>query len=277
MKKTVILYLKGLIIGLGQIVPGVSGAMLAIFLGLYEKGVEAISNFFTNIKANLKFLIPIGLGIVTSVLFISKLIKISLDNFYVPTMLLFIGLILGSVPPLFEKTKRETKKYNIIIFLVVFIGISAISLLNLENKVVINNFNVIQYLMFALVGFIYAATMVIPGVSGTAIMMLIGYYNIVITMISSLTSIDYIFSHLGIIFPFAFGFVIGVIIISKMMNYLLKKHETKTYYGIIGLVCSSILIMIVKTFNVNFDVFTLVTGLILFLIGFYISKKLENI
>lgn len=274
MKNFIVLYLKGLIIGIGQIIPGVSGAMLAIFFGIYEKAVEIISDFFHNVKENLKFLIPVGLGIITSVLFISKLIKFSLETFYIPTMLLFIGLIVGSLPPVFKKLKNKNKS-NIFILLFVFVLITCLSLFNIENSVLIDNFSLIQYLMLLIVGFIYAATMVIPGVSGTAIMMLIGYYNIVIDMISSLTSINYIISHFGVIFPFVIGFILGVIIISKLMNYLLKNYETKTYYGIVGLVLSSILIMIIKTFNKGFEVFGLAFGLFLFIIGTYISKKLD--
>ena len=105
MKEIFGLFIKGLIIGIGQIIPGVSGGMLAISLGLYEKGINAISNFFSNVKENLKFLVPIALGIITSILYISKVIKYFLSAYYLPTMLLFIGLIVGGVPPLIDKIK----------------------------------------------------------------------------------------------------------------------------------------------------------------------------
>ena len=93
MKENIRLIVKGLIIGLGKIIPGVSGGMLAISLGVYEKGLDALSHFFRNVKENTKFLCLLGLGILISVVLMSKLIKFSLDNYYLPTMLLFIGLI----------------------------------------------------------------------------------------------------------------------------------------------------------------------------------------
>ena len=102
MKENIRLIVKGLIIGLGKIIPGVSGGMLAISLGVYEKGLDALSHFFRNVKENTKFLCLLGLGILISVVLMSKLIKFSLDNYYLPTMLLFIGLIAGGLHKLFE-------------------------------------------------------------------------------------------------------------------------------------------------------------------------------
>ena len=96
MKNILILIFKGMIIGVGQIIPGVSGGMLAISLGLYEKGVDAISNIFSDLKDNVKFLCSVGFGVVISVIIFSKIIKYLLINFYLHTMLLFIGLIFGT-------------------------------------------------------------------------------------------------------------------------------------------------------------------------------------
>lgn len=277
MKNAFGLFIKGLIIGIGQIVPGVSGGMLAISFGLYERGVDAIGNFFNDIKENLKFLVPLGLGIITSVLMISKAIKYALTSFYFPTMLLFIGLIVGGIPPLFDKVNQKNCKKNITIFLLVFIFITAISFLSTKNSIQFESISIMEVISLFFVGIVYAATMVIPGVSGTAIMMLIGYYDLVITIISSATSISYILSNLSVITPIAIGFIFGVIIISKFMNYLLKKHEISTYFGIIGLVLSSIFIMFVQTFKSSYNVIDVIIGLILLVIGILVSKKLDKI
>ncbi len=277
MKEIFTLFIKGLIIGIGQIIPGVSGGMLAISLGLYEKGINAISNFFSNIKENIKFLIPLGLGIITSILYMSKVIKYFLAAFYLPTMLLFIGLIIGGIPPLIDKIKVNTNKNNIIILIVVFVIVTTLSLFKTNNNINLDTISTFEYITLFIVGVIYAATMVVPGVSGTAIMMLIGYYGVIIDIISNLTNINYTISNINIALPILIGFIFGIIVVSKLMNYLLKKHEIKTYFGIVGLVLSSIFIMFIKTFNNNSNVNGVIIGIILLVIGTLISKKLDNI
>lgn len=277
MKEIFILFIKGLIIGIGQIIPGVSGGMLAITLGLYEKGINAISNFFSDIKENTKFLIPLGLGIFTSILYMSKVIKYFLATFYLPTMLLFIGLIIGGIPPLIDKVKVDTNKKNIIVLVIVFIIVTFLSLFKSNNNISLNTISTFEYITLFIVGVIYAATMVVPGVSGTAIMMLIGYYGVIIDIISNLTNLNYTISNINIALPILIGFIFGIIVVSKLMNYLLKKHEIKTYFGIIGLVLSSVFIMFIKTFNNNSNINSVIIGIILLVIGTLISKKLDNI
>lgn len=278
MKDNILLLLKGMIVGIGQIIPGVSGGMLAITLGLYEKGVNAISNVFSDIKDNLKFLCIVGLGILISVIIFSKIIKYSLNHFYLPTMLLFIGLIVGGVPSLIKKVKGFKKKspLNIFLTITVFILIIILSFTNFNRSKDFTSLNFLTYISFFFVGVIYAATMVIPGISGTAIMMLIGYYDIVIDIISNLSNISKTISNIGIVLPFAFGLLFGIISISKLMDFLLKKHEVKIYYIILGLVLSSIVIMVIQTLNSSYNVFNIVIGFILLFIGYFVSKKLEK-
>lgn len=276
LKDSIILFLKGIIIGIGQIVPGVSGSMLAITLGIYERGIEIVSNIFKNLKSNIHFILTVGLGIILSIIFCSKLIKFLLINYYFTTMLLFIGLIIGGVPILTNKIKKF-KEFNIInsvITVITFIIVTSLSLINFTN----NHYytGIIGFVSFIIVGFLYAAAMVIPGISGTALMMLIGYYDIIINMISNLTNINVTLSNLNIIIPFGIGLVLGIIYVSKFMNYILKKHEVKAYYFIIGLLLSSIFIMIIQTFKVKFDILSLIIGIFLLIIGYIISKKFEN-
>lgn len=278
MKDKLILIIKGMIIGIGQIIPGVSGGMLAITLGLYEKGINAISNLFSDLKGNIKFLIFVGIGILISVITFSKIIKYSLLNFYLPTMLLFIGLIIGGVPSLFKKIKSfgDASKNNFTLTTIVFILIFLLSFLNFNNNINFININILTCISFFFVGIIYAATMVIPGISGTAIMMLIGYYGIVIDIISNLSNFHKTLSNIGIVLPFALGLLFGIIFVSKLMNYLLKKYEVKTYYSILGLVLSSIVVMFLQTFRNIYSIPNIIFGIILFFIGYNISKKLEK-
>ena len=103
MKEKLKLVIKGFVIGIANIIPGVSGGTLAITLGIYEDLINAISHFFTNFKKNLEFLILLGIGAVLSILTLSKLINFSLTKFPVPTTLFFIGLIVGGVPLIYKR------------------------------------------------------------------------------------------------------------------------------------------------------------------------------
>jgi len=277
MKEMLILFLKGLIIGAGQIIPGVSGGMLAITFGLYEKGINAISNFWKNIKENIRFLLPLGLGILFSILMTSKIIKYFLATHYLPTMLLFIGLIIGGVPSILTKIKKPYKKNNFIVLILIFLLVTFLSLFKGNNNIIINDFSIFTNISLFFVGIIYAATMVIPGVSGTAIMMLIGYYDLVLAIISNFTNINYISNNFNLILPIGIGFIFGLLVITKLMDYLLKKHEIITYYGIIGLVLSSIFVMFTKTFNNVYSVIQIIVGLLLLVVGYFISRKLDKI
>ena len=109
--KSMILFIKGIIIGIGKIVPGVSGAVLAVILKVYDKGINAIVNFKNDIKNNIKFLICNGLGIGIGIILFSKIIVFMLDNYYVYTMLLFIGIIIGGIPSITKEITRKNYKY----------------------------------------------------------------------------------------------------------------------------------------------------------------------
>ena len=121
--KSIILFIKGFIMGIANIIPGVSGGTLAIILGIYEEFIGALGHLFKNFKQNLKFIIPIALGMLASIASMSSLIDYSFNHFPVATCLFFVGLVLGGIPLLVKKVKGKTDSkmiYNIIVFLITF-------------------------------------------------------------------------------------------------------------------------------------------------------------
>ena len=127
------LILKGIIIGIGKIIPGVSGSVLAISLGVYESSISCITNFFKDIKYNIKYLGLLGIGIIISITCLSKIIVYCLDNYYIYTMFLFIGLIVGS-----SNLKLKNKKYNYI-SLITFSLVLAFGLISQNNQIVFSS------------------------------------------------------------------------------------------------------------------------------------------
>ena len=167
-------FFKGFVIGIGKIIPGVSGAMLAISMGVYDRALDYICNFKDKKKESIKYLFPICLGIILSIIFFSKIIAICLSKFYVVTMLFFIGLIIGGVPSLMKKTEKEGHLYTIVSFITFFL----LTVVNINNVYTIQN-NFIDFIVFMLSGLMEAIGTIVPGVSGTALLMILGTYNIV--------------------------------------------------------------------------------------------------
>lgn len=276
MKKQIILGIKGFIIGIANIIPGVSGGTLAITLGLYEELINAITHFFTNLKKNILFLLPIGIGAVLSIALLSNVISIAFEKYAFMTTLFFVGLIAGGVPLLFRQIKNDTNKNNYMIMLVTFLIVMSFTFIKEGNSIVsFNSMNMVDFLMLFVVGIIAAATMVIPGISGSFVLMLLGYYKPIIDVIKELTRFENVVKNLLILVPFGLGVLIGIIIIAKIIEYLLKKFKEKTYYGIIGFVLASMIsIMVGVTFVDNIT--DLIGGIILFMIGSVIAYKLGD-
>lgn len=270
------LVIKGFIIGIANIIPGVSGGTLMITLGLYERIIGAISHFFTNLKENIKFLIPLGIGMVLSLLLLSKVIGVCLDKYPFPTTLFFIGLILGGIPILWKKVKNDTKKTsNWIIFALTFLFVLTFAFLKAGDAVVsFQNMGLGGYVMLFIVGMIASATMIIPGISGSFMLMMMGYYKPIIDTIRSLTDFSLLGSNLLILVPFGIGILVGIVLVAKLIEFLLKKFEIQTYFGVIGFVLASLAAIIMPLIGVSINFVQVIIAIVVFMIGFVVAYKL---
>lgn len=277
MKENVKLILKGFIIGLGKIIPGFSGAMLAITMGVYEPGLKAISNLFTEFKQHFKFLLFLGIGIVLALVLGSKVVVYCLDKLYLPTMLLFIGMIVGGIKPLFKEVKgKNIGVKNIIISLFVVGLLVVVSLLDFGQDKANFSKNISSFLTFFLGGILDAAATVIPGISGTALLMILGYYNIIMSSFGDMFNFSNFTNNMFVLIPFCLGTIFGIIVIAKIMNYLFAHHKTTTYCAIIGFACVSVLMLLIQTFTGTYHVLEIIIAIILFVVGCVVSHKLDK-
>ena len=231
--KNIILIIKGFFMGIANVIPGVSGGTIAIILGIYEKFISAISNLFKNIKENAMFLIPIFIGMGIAILTTSKVISYSYDEFPLPTLLFFVGLVFGGIPMLMKnvKGKKESKKIsNYVIFLITFLLVIFLAsykfIFSINGNVSFSSMGLTSYILLFFVGIIAAATMVIPGVSGSLVLMILGYYYPVINTINALFKEDFL-HNATILFVFGIGIVLGIVCISKILELLLKNIKLK--------------------------------------------------
>ena len=270
------LLLKGFIVGMAKIIPGVSGALIAISFGIYEKSIKAISEFFENPINNFLFLFPIGLGVLLSISLTSGLILYFINNYYFPTILLFIGLIMGGIPSLIDNINiKKVKFIHILILTLSFSTVFLISLVNGQHFFVETSNELINFLLFFIIGFIDALTMIIPGISGTAVMMILGCYNLLLNFLSSLTSVAAIFTNIFKVIPYLLGIVLCVIILSKVMTYLFDKKKEYMYCGILGFTLSSVLSLFFESFKNNYSILETIVALVLLVVGYNIARKLE--
>lgn len=278
------LFFKGFIMGIANIIPGVSGGTLAIILGIYERLLEAISHFFKNFKSNIKFLIPAFLGIGVSLLTMSNVIDYSYKHFPLPTTLFFVGLVFGGIPLLINKTKTEktkSKLVNILAFIITFALVLVMAfadkIFGMNKEVVLSNMSLFGYIKVLLVGCLSSATMIIPGVSGSLVLMLIGYYYPVISLIKDITHFNNIISNGIILGVFGIGILIGLVLIAKLLEYLFKRHAKATYCGVLGFIFASVIAIPASSYSIiikNISLIHILISIITLIVGSIIAYKL---
>lgn len=279
------LVLKGFLMGIANVIPGVSGGTIAIILGIYEQLISAINSLFKNFKKNMKFLIPVGIGMVLSILSMSKVIDYSYKNFPIPTFMFFMGLVIGGIPLIRKniKNKEEQRKpinyviglltFSLVIFLasykLIFDSTSSVQLVNLS---------LYNYIILFLVGMIASATMVIPGISGSLVLMILGYYYPIIETINKILSFDNLLNTFLILGVFGFGVLFGFILVAKLLEILFAKFRIKTYFGILGFIYASIIAIPISAYVENpvlsFNLVHFIVGIVTLLLGTVVSYKL---
>ncbi len=218
-----LLILKGFIIGIGKVLPGVSGSVLAIRLGVYEEMIAALNNLLK--KDNIIYLMKLCIGIILAIVLGSKVLIVLLDKYHLLLKYLFIILIACGIPNILKNTTSYISSIISFIFYIL--------ILNIPNL----NLNVNYYM----IGSLEAITTIIPGISGTAIFVSLGIYEELLNIFSNI----YLFK-LNILIPFGLGLLITALILVRFIDYCFTNFRNKTYGVILGLLIGSIVMMIIK-------------------------------
>lgn len=295
----------GIIIGISNIVPGVSAGTMFVILGIFKKlidqvglcidevkkmiknitkfkekdgGIRAVGIMLKNIFNSQKtFLIPIAIGMVFAIYFVAKLFSILNPEQIMYRNYIFLGLILGGIPALFKELKKGTdiqninkRKANIYLFMFIgFLIMLTVYILKINGiglrKVGYEELSIAMVLPLFLVGAIAAASMVIPGISGSMVVLILGYYELMTISISKLNMV--------FIIPFAIGILVGIMAILKLIKYLLDNHYTKTYSCIVGFVVGSLL-MVFPGLPTN--IMGCIITIVCIIIGLFASYMIEK-
>ena len=175
-------FLKGIIVGIGGIAPGLSGSVLLVILGLYQKTINAIGTLFKDFKKNVTFLVPLFLGFGVGVILFSKIVDFLLGNYEMYTRFTFLGLVLGTIPLFYKEVKKEgfNKKYYIVMLISAIAGIALFSF-NKDLFPVITDPNLFQSV---LLGFAVAGSSIVPGVDSAVILSTLGLYELYVGSIA---------------------------------------------------------------------------------------------
>ena len=254
-----ILIIKGLIIGIGKVIPGVSGSVLAILLNVYEDAINAISNVYKYFIESILYLGFLGIGIIISIIFGSKVLLYFLNNYYFITFCTIIGLVIGTLPGFLKKIKiKKCNDFFLIVIPFIFFYIFRQFNFSIDLK---NNI-----FIFFILGIIEAFTTIIPGISSTAIYISFNVYQIFLNIFSNPFNIEFL--------VFGLGFFVSAFYTSKLVNFLFRKYKRETYLIIFSLLISSIIILFKSVVELNnFNIFLFIVFLML---GFVISFSFDK-
>jgi len=240
-------------LGAANIVPGISGATLAVIFRVYDRLIESINNLFTDMKRSLLFLVPVGLGMVIGILFVGVVLDGFFDRFSFQTSAFIAGLVAGGIP--FIHSQAISKDGKKPVFYIIAVAAAAVIILlalvaPTPTHEATEYFNWgFAFLLFA-GGLVAAAALVVPGVSGAMVLMLFGLLPTIMNTISLITGylatpFDFglLPPILQIAVPLGLGIVLGILLASKLIAILLEKYFSVTYFAILGMVFGTIFVV----------------------------------
>ena len=274
--------LKGIVMGTANIIPGVSGGTMAVSMGIYDKLIHCVTHLFKEFKESMKFLIPVAIGMGIALVGLSFIIEPAFAHFPLQTNCLFVGLIVGGLPAVIKKVKGKGVKVSYVlpflIFFAIVVGMAAMG--EKEGVSADLSFSLWSVIKLFVVGIIASATMVIPGVSGSMMLLLMGYYNPIVASIknfvTALVSFDIngILQGCGVLIPMGLGIVVGVFAIAKMIEIIFEKFPIQAYWAIIGLIVASPFAIFLLGEVGTVTVVSVLVSVVTFAVGFVIAMKL---
>ena len=267
--------LRGVVIGVANIIPGVSGGTMMVSMGIYDTLIHCITHLFSEFKKSVKTLLPYGIGMVVGIVALASLLDFLFAHYPLPTSTAFIGLILGGLGIIVGKIDRKKLNAGCGILFVLFFALIVVmgmtgETVNPESL----NMNIGQMVMLLVVGVIASATMIIPGVSGSMVLMLLGYYTPILNAINNLKDAVFAFDIAAMmtpvltLAPFGIGVVLGIFGVAKLIEWLLNRFPNYTYCAVLGLVVSSPVAILMRTSMAGVGFGMIVISIITFAAGF---------
>ena len=272
-KKSFFNLLKGALIGVSMIIPGVSGGTVAVLLNIYNELIEAITNLKSSFKKSICFLAPIGIGMILA--FAAMYFPLKLALKYVPLEIisLFAGLMVGSLPNLYRNAlKNGYKKFDFMAIILPFITVIGICFIpGLKAVNLTSSLKPYMYIILILVGILASVALVVPGTSGSMLLLILGFYEPLLNTISGIKTAP--IHSILVLCLFIIGLLIGFFTIARLMKYLLNKIPRIITWIIFGFVVGSIIAIYLSLDYkmINIDVIGIVLSILLVFVGMFLS------
>lgn len=259
-------FLKGLVVGIGGVAPGLSGSVLLIIFGMYRQTLDALGSLLKDFRKNIQFLLPLVAGMILGVLAFSKVIHFFLNQYEMPTRFCFLGLILGTLPMVRQEVKKEgfSPKYYLVILLAAGLGIWFFTV----NPNAFPQVTAPTLAQKILLGAAVALTAIVPGVDPAVFLSTLGLYELYVTALATLD--------ITVLLPMLLGVAGGAVVISATMSALFRRFYTATFSVIFGIFLSMIPNMLTDRCRLGFNGISAVS-LVLALAGFAVSWYLGDI
>jgi putative membrane protein len=275
--------LRGIVIGIANIIPGVSGGTMMVSMGIFDTLIYSITHLFSEFKKSILTLLPYAIGMLIGIFAFASLLSYCFANFPLPTSTTFIGLILGGLSPLIRKIdKKSINAFAILIFIAFFALIIVMALSNPANPDGRVSINVGQMVILLVMGAIASATMLIPGVSGSMVLMLLGYYRPVLASLNDFENgvfggnFGLAAQQLLILIPFGIGVLLGIYLVAKLIDICIRRWPTYSYCAVLGLVTASPIALLLRTDMSGVTVVTILVSIVTFAIGFAVAAWLAK-
>jgi len=259
-------FLKGIVVGVGGVSPGLSGSVLLIIFGLYQKTLDALGSLFRHFRKNVKFLLPIVSGMCCGVLLFSKVIDYFLNHYEMPTRFCFLGLIVGTAPLFHKEVKKNgfSSWYYLVIVLAAALGTWMFTM-NPDAFAQVTDPTVLQSVIL---GVAVVATAIIPGLDPAVTLSSLGYYEVYVSSLANL--------NLDVLLPMLLGVAVGGIGISFVMSALFRRFYTATFSVVFGLFLSMIPNMLNESCVLGRDLASVISC-VLMVVGFLLSYYLGDL
>ena len=256
------LFFQGILIGTGAILPGVSGGVMCVAFGIYEPMMELLAHPIKSIRKHYKFFIPIAIGGLLGFVLLARLVEIFLSASEASAIMLFVGLICGTVPGLFKKAVKERAESGWGCFVVVLVA--SFILFNVLESGITETIRP-NFFWYVFCGAVWGLSMIVPGLSSSSILLFMGLYQ---PMTEGIGTLDF-----GVILPLVLGFAVTLVSLSKAVEYLLRKKESLVFRVILGFVVSSTLMITPTSFG---SIGQLGLSTVCFVVGFVIAFLMDR-
>ncbi|MCL2865165.1 MAG: DUF368 domain-containing protein [Lachnospiraceae bacterium] len=271
------LLVAGAFIGVATTISGLSGGVLMVSLGAYEKVVEALSNIFKGFKKNIAILFPLVVGVVLGYFLLNQLLTFTLANYPLVTVLFFCGIMFGGISIMHKKSGGDIKKIsNLLILVLAFVAVLYLTfLLRVGPTVSLGELELVDYVMLLAMGGVIAVTLIIPGINTTSALLFFGYYAPIQDAIYALFQWEDVSRNVLILIPVLCGTIIGLGLIANLIRLLLSKCQAKVYFALLGVLLATLITIFIQV-DISIEVGHIMIGALAAVVGFVGAVKLSD-